>query len=55
MTHIGDISGCDEPETLLKVRSFSEPRFGKLKVREKSIAQVDVESAQKNDFPATLT
>ena len=54
-THIGDILGCGEPDELLKARCFSEGRFGKLKVQEKSFAHVGMELAREQDFSVALT
>ena len=45
-THIDNISGCGEPDLLLKVRRFSAKRPSRLDVRKKSSARAGVELAQ---------
>ena len=54
-THIYDVPGCGEPDLLLKGHCFSEKRFGKLDVQEKSFVQVSMEVSMENDFSATST
>ena len=39
-TRIDDISGCGEPDLLLKVQRFLEKRFGKFKVQDASAVRV---------------
>ena len=54
-THIDDLLGCGEDGLLVKVRGYSEKRFGKLEVQEGSCVHVGVELAQEKDFSVTLT
>ena len=54
-THIDDISGCGEPDLLLKVRCILEKRFDKLVVQGKFFVRVGMELGQQQDFSITLT
>ena len=53
--HTDDVSGCVEPDLLMEVRTFPEPRFGQPEVQEKSSLHVGMVLAQEGDFSAALT
>ena len=54
-THVYDMLGCGQPDVLLKIRGFSEQRFGAMKLQENSFVHVGVELNQEANFSATLT
>ena len=54
-THVGDISGCGEPDLLLKVRRSLGHRLGKMKSQETSIVRARAELAQEDEFSVTWT
>ena len=53
-THIDNISGCGEPDALLKIRGFPEQLFGTMELQENSFVRAGAELKQDAKFPVTL-